>query len=97
MEHIPEDVGIWADSGFQGIDKCHPNTHVAKRRRKNKPLAYEEKQENRVISSLRVGVEHTIGGMKRFRAVSGVLRSRTGVFDDRIALVAAGLWNYHLQ
>ena len=97
VEHIPEDVGIWADSGFQGIDKHHPKTHTAKRGRKNRPLTYEEKHENSVISSLRVGVEHAIGGMKRFRAVSDVLRNRIGVFDDRIALVAAGLWNYHLQ
>lgn len=97
VEHIPESVGVWADSGFQGIEKCHSNAHVAKRGRKNRPLTYEEKQENRVISSLRVGVEHAIGGMKRFRAYHDVLRNRIGVFDDRIAFVAAGLWNYHLQ
>ena len=97
IEHIPKDVGIWTDSGFQGIEQHHPNASVAKRWSKNKPLTGEEKQENRNISSLRVGVEHAIGGMKRFRACYDVLRNRIGRFDDRVVVVAAGLWNYHLQ
>ena len=97
IEHIPKDVGIWTDSGFQGIERCHPNAFVAKRGRKNRPLTDEEKQENHIISSLRVGVEHAIGGMKRFRACYDVLRNRIGRFDDRVVVVAAGLWNYHLQ
>lgn len=97
IEHIPKDVGIWADSGFQGIEQLHPNASVSRRRRKNRPLTDEEKQENRIISSLRVGVEHAIGGMKHFRACHDVLRNRIGRFDDRVAVVAAGLWNYHLQ
>lgn len=97
IEHIPKDVGIWADSGFQGIERHHPNASVAKRGYKNRPLSDEEKQGNRIISSLRVGVEHAIGGMKRFRACHDVLRNKIGRFDDRVAVVAAGLWNYHLQ
>lgn len=97
IEHIPKDIGIWTDSGFQGIQHHHPNTFVTKRGRKNKPLTDAEKEENQIISSLRVGVEHAIGGMKRFRAYREVLRNRIGTFDDRVAVVTAGLWNYHLQ
>ena len=97
IEHIPKDVGIWTDSGFQGIERHHPNVAVAKRGCKNRTLTGEEKQENRIISSLRVCVEHAIGGMKRFRACHDVLRNRIWRFDDRVAVVAAGLWNYHLQ
>jgi hypothetical protein len=96
MERIPKDVSIWADSGFQGIQKLHPKTFVTKRAYKNKPLTDEEKAENRVISSFRICSEHAIGGMKRFRAYSDTLRNKIGRFDDRIALVAAALWNYHL-
>jgi hypothetical protein len=95
MERIPEDVGIWADSGFQGIQKTHEKSFVAKRARKNKPLTESEKRENRVISSFRVCSEHAMGGMKRFRAYSDTLRNKIGRFDDRIALVTAAIWNYH--
>lgn len=97
MKHIPKDVGVWTDSGFQGIQDMHPNTLVAKRGRKNKPLTQAEKRENRVISSFRIAAEHAIGGMKRYRVMTDTLRNKIGVFDDRIAVVTAGLWNYHLQ
>ena len=96
VEHIPKKVGIWTDSGFQGIQEHHPNTAVAKRGRKDRPLTYEEKQENHIISSFRIVVEHAIGGMKRYRVMTDTLRNKIGVFDDRIAVVTAGIWNYHL-
>lgn len=97
VEHIPKYVGIWADSGFQGIQHAHPNTLVAKRGRKNCPLSEEEKVENRIISSFRMVVENAIGGMKRYRALSDVFRNKVGLLDDRFAVLGAGLWNYHLQ
>lgn len=55
-----------------------------------------EKSENRAISSIRIKVEHAISGLKRFAAVSDILRSKKGQ-DDKFMLVAAGLWNFHLQ
>jgi hypothetical protein len=96
MEHIPKDVSLWADSGFQGVQKIHAKSFVAKRAHKNKPLTDAEKRENRIISSFRVCSEHAVGGMKRFRAYSDTLRNKIGWFDDRIALVTAAIWNYHL-
>lgn len=96
IEHIPKDVGIWTDSGFQGIQHLHPNTLICKRGRKNKPLTDLEKKENRVISSFRIVSEHAIGGMKRYRAVSDVFRNKIGLLDDLFIEIAGGLWNYHL-
>ncbi len=64
---------------------------------KKYPLTYAQKQENTLISSIRVRVEHAIGGMKRFRAVSDMLRNRLGRLDDLFMQLAAGLWNYHLS
>jgi hypothetical protein len=93
---IPPHVGLWGDSGFMGLQHLHPNTVLSKRGRKDRPLTHEDKQENRVIASLRVVVEHAIGGMKRYRATTDVLRNKIGWFDDRVVVVAAGLWNHHL-
>jgi hypothetical protein len=97
VEHIPHLVGVWTDSGFQGIQHVHPNTCVARRGMRNHPLTTQERAENRVIASVRIVAEHAIGGMKRFRAVSDVFRNRIGILDDRFALIAAGLWNFHLS
>lgn len=95
-ENIPHDVGIWGDSGFQGLQHKHPNTVVAKRGRKDRPLTTAEKRENHIISSFRIVAEHAIGGMKRYRVMTDTLRNKIGIFDDRVAIVTAGIWNYHL-
>ena len=44
-----------------------------------------------------MGVEHTIGGMKRYNAVAGVYRNRLPKTDDRFNLLAVGLWNYTIN
>jgi len=96
LEHSPPEVGIWGDSGFQGIQHKHPNTVVAKRGRKDRPLTTAEKRDNHVISSFRAVAENAIGGMKRYRSMRDTLRNKIGIFDDRLAVVTAGIWNYHL-
>jgi hypothetical protein len=96
-EHVPPDVLIGADSGFQGMQRVHPNSWLPHKGTKNKPLTVEQRQENTILSHFRVCVEHAIGGMKRFRAFSEVFRNRLGWLDDLVALLAAGLWNYHLS
>lgn len=96
-ERIPEQVWILADSGFQGLQHTHTNTWLPTKGTKKNPLTIEQKQENAILSHFRVCVEHAIGGMKRFRAFSEVFRNRLGWLDDLVALLSAGLWNYHLS
>ena len=95
-EHVPDEVMIGGDSAFQGIQHIHPNSWLPHKGTKKKPLTIQQKQENTILSHFRVCVEHAIGGMKRFRAFADVFRNRLGYLDDQIALLAAGLWNYHL-
>ena len=98
VEHIPKDVGVWVDSGFQGIQKQHPNVCMPMKGTKKHPLTKEQKKENTLISSIRVRVEHTIGGIKRYRATSETLRNRLkSRFDDIFMELASSLWNYHLS
>jgi hypothetical protein len=93
---IPDEVSILADTGFQGLQHQHPNVLMPKKRPRGGVLTDEEKAINRLISSVRIKVEHAIGGIKRFRCVSDVYRNKNGI-DDRFMSVAAGLWNFHLQ
>ena len=93
---IPDEVAILADTGFQGLQHAHPNVLLPKKKPPRGFLTDEEKSMNRLISSVRMAVEHAIGGMKRFRCVSDVYRNKNGL-DDRLVNVAAGLWNLHLQ
>lgn len=93
---IPESVSILADTGFVGIQKQHENTSIPKKKPRGKFLSDLEKEMNRLISSCRIGVEHAIGGMKRFGAVSHIYRNKNG-WDDKLVLVCAGLWNLHVE
>lgn len=93
---LPEDVSVLADTGFQGFQHLHGNTLIPKKRPPRGVLTGDEKAMNRLISSCRIVVEHAIGGMKRFRAVSGVYRNKNGL-DDRFVNAAAGLWNLHVS
>lgn len=97
VAHIPPEVTLWTDTGFQGIQHQHPNTVMPKKATKKRPLTLKEKANNRVISGLRVISEHAIGGMKRLKAASDVYRNSLPNLDDRFTLLAAGLWNFHLQ
>lgn len=94
---IPDEVTAWIDTGFQGIQKDHPNIQIPKKGTKNNPLTTEDKQNNRIISGLRIIVEHVIGGMKRFKAAADIYRNRIPNTDDKFYLLSAGLWNFHLQ
>lgn len=93
---IPEEIALLADTGFIGIDKQHANTLMPKKKPRGGVLTEADKAMNRLISSVRIGVEHAIGGMKRFRSVSEIFRNKKG-WDDKLVNVAAGLWNFHIQ
>lgn len=97
FERIPEEVAVWVDNGFQGIQRQHRNTLIPKKATKKNPLTYAEKEENRVISSFRVVVEHAIAGMKRFKAYADIWRNRLQNLDDRVMRIVAGLWNLHVD
>ncbi len=93
---IPKDVSMLADTGFLGVQHQHPNVLMPKKKPRGGVLTDEDKAMNRLISSVRIGVEHAIGGMKRFRCVSDIYRNKNGL-DDQLVNVAAGLWNLHVQ
>jgi hypothetical protein len=94
---IPGGVGIWTDTGFQGISRDHPNVVMPEKATKRHPLTDAQKENNRIISGLRIVVEHAIGGMKRMKAAADIYRNRIPNTDDRLMLLSAGLWNFHLQ
>jgi hypothetical protein len=91
---IPKDVTQWVDTGFQGINNEYDiNVEIPKKNTKKKKLTYEEKENNKTISGIRVVNEHAIGGIKRMRAITDVYRNRKGNTDDKFMIVSAGIWN----
>ena len=98
LDYLPPGLTLWVDNGFLGIDKQIKQgvtVMMPKKKSKNKPLTPEQKEENKVISGLRIVVENAIGGIKRFGALSQIYRNRKGQ-DDKFIFLATGLWNFHL-
>jgi hypothetical protein len=94
---LPPEVTAWTDTGFQGVQTQHINIQMPKKATKHHPLTEKDKQNNRIISGLRIVAEHAIGGMKRLKAAADTYRNRIPRADDGFNLLAAGLWNFHLQ
>jgi hypothetical protein len=95
---IPNGVSVWGDKGYQGLAKRVPvgvNVVTPHKKPKKGKLSPAQKEENRVISGFRIVVEHAIGGIKRYKAVSDIYRNRQNQ-DTSFMMVAAGLWNLHL-
>ncbi len=96
---LPDDVAAWVDLGFVGIEKDYPQLEVVIPHKKPKKgeLTPEQRQENKIISQLRIKIEHTICRLKRFGAVADIYRNHTAQWADKFILIAAGLSNYHLR
>ena len=99
LRYLPANISLWVDKGFVGIEQqVRTDTKIVIPHKKPKGgfLSAAQKKENRIISGIRITVEHAIGGMKRFAATSHIYRNKKGQ-DDNFAEFAAGLWNLHLK
>ncbi len=97
-DHIPKDVRIQVDNGFQGIQKEFPGhlVSITTKKPKGRELSNTVKEHNKSKSRVRILVEHAIGGIKRYGIVSQVFRNRTKDSDDTAIYLSSGRWNYHL-
>ena len=88
------------DLGFQGFadDYCSERAVLAHKRKRVKKgasnvLSEAQKAHNKVVNGERVVVEHSLGGMKRYRILVHRNRLRVTALLDRLLGVCAGLWN----
>ena len=84
------------DSGYQGFQLQHPNTAMPIKKTKLKPLTKAQKRANREQSRERIGVENTIGALKRFRILAERYRCRRKRFGLHLNLIA-GLYNWAID
>ena len=98
-KYIPPEVKKHLDLGFKGYQKLYPDHAVSMpvRKPRTRELSKTVKERNKRKSSVRVLVEHAIGGIKRLGIVAQVYRNKIKDFDDQVMLNSCGLWNYHLD
>ena len=98
FDNIPKEICLWVDKGYQGIKKVMPpdQVQIPHKKPKGENLTSKQKEENKIISGIRIVVEHAIGGVKRFGCMSQQYRNRSGQ-DNQMIGICSGLWNFHLQ
>jgi len=84
-----------ADSGYQGLQKLHPNTELPYKRRKGWELEPYQRRYNRSLAKLRLSIEHVNAKLKVFRILSERYRCRRRRFSLRFNLIA-GIYNFEL-
>ena len=94
---FPPGSKLWQDTGFQGYAPDNAQTCQPKKKPKGGELTPEEKAHNAAISRERIGVEHSIGGVKVFHIVCAVLRNMRAGFDDLVMETACGLHNLRVD
>lgn len=72
---VPVGSDRYRDSGFQGHDLPGVNIHQPKKKPRGGDLSVVDKVQNRLISRVRVVVEHVIAGVKRCRIVKDIFRN----------------------
>jgi hypothetical protein len=91
---FPEGSTLYKDTGFQGYEPAGVNTRQPKKKPRKGELTNEEKEENSLISKMRIIVEHVICGIKRCRIVKDVFRNTKDKFDDLVMEISCGLHNF---
>ncbi len=94
---IPDEVPIEVDLGFQGLQNEYVNIRIGHKKPRGGELTQAQKEENQALSRERVLCENAFAGVKRYNSVAVVYRNRVADFDDRLMLIAAGLWNFYLD
>lgn len=93
-----EGYTILLDLGYQGFWNYYPNakSEIPIKKKKNKELSLQQKNENKELAKKRIMVEHSIGGMKRYDILSGKCRIHDFRLYDKVLAVCAGLWNFFI-
>jgi hypothetical protein len=98
LKRLPKGVGGIGDTAYTGIDGLHPEGLGAAPRKKprGEERPPEDRRYNRAFSRRRIVVEHAIGRVRRFRAVSHVNRHARKGHAARVRAIA-GLVNRMLD
>jgi len=94
---LPPGSCLYQDMGFQGYILAGVTIFQPKKKPCGGELTPPEKANNRRISSIRIRVEHAIGGVKRYRIVEDKIRLLKDRIRPTIMETCCGLHNFRLQ
>jgi hypothetical protein len=98
MARLPHGVGAIGDLAYVGIDKLHPKGLGAAPRRKprGQPRPAEDVAYNTAFSRRRITVEHSIGRLRSYEALTQTDRNHRRYHTQRV-VAASGLVNRQIR
>jgi hypothetical protein len=94
---LPPGSYLYQDKGFQGFFLSGITIVQPKKKPPGGELTPPEQATNRRISSIRIRIEHAIGGVKRYRIVKDKIRLLKDGIRDAVMETCCGLHNFRLQ
>jgi hypothetical protein len=94
---FPSNATLDQDTGFQGYAPADVLVRQPKKKPRGQELGIADKILNRVISGVRIEVEHVIAGIKRCRIVKDILRLTIEGISDLVMEIACGLHNLRVS
>lgn len=95
--HVPPGSVLAQDAGFQGFQLEGVAILQPQKKPRGGDLSYADKVRNRLISGIRVRIEHAIGSVKRYRIVKDKSRNWKPGFRDLVFEICCGLHNFRLN
>ncbi len=92
-DRIPECKSIYADSGYQGLEKDYSNIKLPKKKPRGKPLSEEEKKYNKSIHYVRNPVEFKFRELKIFQILYQTYRNSKLSYAIKMAIIT-GIVNF---
>ena len=93
---LPPGSCLYQDKGFQGFFLSGVTIVQPKKKPCGGELTPPEQATNRQISSIRMRIEHAIGGVKRYRIVKDTIRLLKDGLRDAVMETCCGLHNFRL-
>jgi hypothetical protein len=90
---FPKGSILFKDTGFQGYEPENTTCYQPAKKPRGKNMSLEDRFFNKMISGVRIIVEHVISGIKRMRIVKDVFRNTKNGFSDLVMEIACGLHN----
>jgi len=98
LDRLDPDVGVLGDLAYVGMAALHPTGlgFTPRRKPREHPRPPEDVVDNTAFAAARIGVEHTIGRMRRYQALAQLDRHHRQAHTARVRAVA-GLVNRQLD
>jgi hypothetical protein len=94
---LPKTVKVGGDLGYVGIEQVLPGQGFTPRRKpRGKPRPAEDITYNTAFSGVRIEVEHSIGRVRRYQALSQTDRNHRKLHQERVE-AASGLANRQIK